>query len=51
MAVLNRRRAMRDDARFQQICSDPAPLELSERLFGKIPGTRAFVAQQRKRAP
>ena len=43
MKVLDRWREYRDDESFREIMSDPAMLELSERLFGELPDTREFV--------
>jgi hypothetical protein len=35
--------AYRDDPAFRAALRDPEVLQLSERLFGELPGTREFV--------
>lgn len=43
MKVLERWKLLSDRPRYRRIFADPEILELSEALFGEIPGTRAFV--------
>jgi hypothetical protein len=47
MQVLERWRVMEDDPVFRAIFRDPEVLELSEALFGELPGTRRFVESVR----
>jgi hypothetical protein len=45
MKVLERWKALQDDISYQKIFADPELWDLSQRLFGELPGTRAFVAR------
>ena len=45
MKVLERWKEMADDNDYRSVFADPEILELSEQLFGEIPGTREFVAE------
>lgn len=45
MRVLERWKNVQDNVRFQRVLADREVLELSENLFGQIPGTREFVEQ------
>ncbi len=44
MKVLDRWKEYRDVEAFQDVMRDPEILELSERLFGELPGTREYVS-------
>jgi hypothetical protein len=45
MKVLERWKELRDDRRFQEVFSDPELAELSQRLFGDLPGVQEFVRE------
>jgi hypothetical protein len=45
MKVLERWKGLQDDISYQRIFADRELLDLSQRLFGELPGTRAFVTR------
>lgn len=45
MKVLERWQALRDDDSYRRIFADREVLDLSERIFDELPGTREFVAR------
>ncbi|MGH9163191.1 MAG: hypothetical protein ACRD2X_24785 [Vicinamibacteraceae bacterium] len=45
MKVLERWKTLQDDISYQKIFADRELFELSQRLFGELPGTRDFVAR------